>query len=73
LELIESDSLRRVVTNLFEVVYPTLLQNTKRIEDQVWSAVLVPLYQKHFRMENHGLATQIDYDALLSDKEFTDH
>lgn len=71
LGLIRSDSLRREIINLFEVVYPTLMQSTKRIEDQVWPAVVVPLFQKHFRQEIPGKSIPMDYDALLKDKEFT--
>ncbi len=71
LDLIKKDGLRKEILNLFEVTYPTLMQNTKRIEDQVWSTASVPMYQKHFRREINGQARPIDYDALLQDKEFT--
>jgi hypothetical protein len=47
------------------------MQNTKRIEDQIWSAAPVPLYQKHFRREIEGQARPINYNTLLQDKEFT--
>ncbi|MDG2449719.1 MAG: DUF6090 family protein, partial [Saprospiraceae bacterium] len=36
LELIKSPPLRTEIINLFEVTYPYLLQETKRLEDQVW-------------------------------------
>ncbi len=71
LDLIKKDSLRKKILNLFEVTYPTLMQNTKRIEDQVWSTASVPMYQKYFRREINGQARPIDYDALLHDKEFS--
>jgi hypothetical protein len=70
-ELIKKDSLRKEILYLFEVTYPTLMQNTKRIEDQVWSTASVPIYQKYFRREIEGQAKPIDYGALLQDKEFT--
>lgn len=70
LELIRSDSLRRTIINLFEVTYPTLMQETKRLEDQLWPAVVTPLYQKHFRSENF-VWVPVDYNALLNDTEFT--
>ena len=70
-ELIKKDSLRKEILYLFEVTYPTLMQNTKRIEDQVWSTASVPMYQKHFRREIKGRSHPINYDALLNDKEFT--
>jgi hypothetical protein len=71
LELIKSDSLRREIINMFEVDYPFLLQETRRLEDQVWPAVVVPMYQKHFRSEIRGSLRPVDYQALLQDKEFT--
>ena len=70
-ELIKKDSLRKEILYLFEVTYPTLMQNTKRIEDQVWPTASVPIYQKHFRRENKGMNHPINYDDLLNDKEFT--
>jgi len=69
LELIKTDHLRWAVINLFEVVYPTLMQETKRLEDQLWPAVVVPMYQKHFRRVD-GYAMPVNYDALLNDEEF---
>lgn len=71
IELIKTDSLRKEILHLFEVTYPTLMQDTKRIEDQVWSTSSVPMYQKYFRREIIGQARPIDYGALLQDKEFT--
>ena len=71
LELIKTDSLRSAIINLFEIDYPTLMQETKRLEDQVWSVTIVPLYQKHFRVENVTQYVVNDYKALLADKEFT--
>ena len=71
LDLIRNDKVRSEIINLFEITYPTLLQETKRYEDQIWSAVSVPLYQKHFRREIKLKATPINYDALVEDKEFT--
>jgi hypothetical protein len=70
-DLIKTDSLRKEILYLFEVTYPTLMQETKRIEDQVWPTASVPMYQKHFRREIIGQARPIYYDALLQDKEFT--
>ena len=69
LEIIDSDHLRSEVIRLFEVIYPTLMQETRRLEDQLWPAVVVPLYQKHFR--RIGVKSiPTDYDALLKDTEF---
>ncbi|QBA64068.1 DUF6090 family protein [Muriicola soli] len=71
LELIQTDSLRSSIINLFEVDYPSLIQETKRLEDQVWPAVVVPMYQKHFRRDKLDKVYVNDYNALLDDQEFT--
>lgn len=70
LELIQTDSLRSATINLFEVDYPTLMQETRRLEDQLWPAVVVPMYQKHFRRNDQQYAYVNDYKALLEDIEF---
>ncbi|NNK12411.1 MAG: hypothetical protein HKP08_13780 [Flavobacteriaceae bacterium] len=70
LELIQTDSLRSQIINLFEIDYPTLMQETRRLEDQLWPAVVVPLYQKHFRRSDQEHAYINDYNALLEDNEF---
>ena len=69
LGLIRSDSLRRQIINLFEVSYPWLMQETKRLEDQVWPAVVVPMKQKHLRNIDGNLIP-VDYEDMLKDKEF---
>lgn len=69
LGLIRTDSLRWRIIDLFEVTYPTLMQETRRLEDQVWPAVVVPLYQKHFRFTDK-MAIPVNYPALLDDQEF---
>jgi hypothetical protein len=69
LEIIRSDSLRMAIVNLYEVGYPELMQETKRLEDQLWPAVVMPLFQKHFRMSNNNYIPN-DYDNWLKDTEF---
>ena len=69
LEIIRSDSLRMAIVNLYEVDYPGLMQETKRLEDQLWPAVVMPLFQKHFRMSNNNYIPN-DYDNWLKDTEF---
>ncbi|MDM9630363.1 DUF6090 family protein [Robiginitalea aurantiaca] len=69
LELIESDTLRQRVIELFEVTYPYLMQETRRLEDQLWPAVVIPLMQKHFRTVNN-MYVPVDYQALIHDQEF---
>lgn len=69
LELIQSDSLRIEIVNLFEVDYPSLMQETRRLEDQLWSSVVIPLFQKHLRNDNGGWIPN-DYESWLKDTEF---
>jgi hypothetical protein len=69
LELIQSDSLRIEILNLFEVDYPSLMQETRRLEDQLWSSVVIPLFQKHLRNDNGGWIPN-DYNSWLKDTEF---
>jgi hypothetical protein len=69
LELIGSDKVRSEIIDLFEVHYPLLIQETKRLEDQVWPAVVVPMIQKHFKYVD-DLLVPTDYGALLNDQEF---
>jgi hypothetical protein len=69
--LISNDSLRNAIIDLFEVKYPHLMQETRRLEDQLWTTTAVPLYQRHLRREETGRAYPINYNALLDDKEFT--
>lgn len=69
LELISSDTLRMAIITLFEVDYPYLMQETKRLEDQIWPAVVVPLFQKHFRSIDDTFVPN-DYEAWLNDAEF---
>jgi len=69
LEIIQSDSLRIAIVNLFEVNYPSLVQETRRLEDQLWPAVVMPLFQKHLRNDNDRWIPN-DYDNWLKDTEF---
>jgi len=69
LEIIQSDNLRIAMVNLFEVDYPTLMQETRRLEDLLWPAVVVPLFQKHLRNDNDRWIPN-DYDNWLKDTEF---
>ena len=69
LELIKQDNLRQEIINLFEIEYPLLMQETRRLEDQLWSTVLMPLYQKHFFFKNNSWIPN-NYDEWLKDQEF---
>jgi hypothetical protein len=46
------------------------MQETRRLEDQLWPAVVVPMYQKHFRRTKQEQDYINDYNALLEDQEF---
>jgi len=70
LHILSSDKLRQEIIDLFQITYPYLLQDTRRLEDQVWPSVVLPLYQKHFRYTNGAGAVPTDYDQLLADEEF---
>lgn len=69
LDLIQSDSLRREIVSLYEEEYPFLIQETRRLEDQLWPAVVIPQFQKHFRSKNGGWHPN-DYENWLKDEEF---
>ncbi len=69
LELIISDTLRQNIINLFEVSYPFLMQETRRIEDQLWPEVVIPLTQKHCRVINDQWVP-VDYEVMINDQEF---
>ena len=69
LDLIKSDTLRQEIINLFEITYPYLMQETKRIEDQVWPVAVVPIFQKHLRMKE-GKWFPNNYESMLKDEEF---
>jgi hypothetical protein len=71
LGLVSNDRLRKRIIDLFEVKYPYLMQETRRLEDQLWTATSVPLYQRYFRREVSGRAHPTDYESLLEDEEFT--
>ena len=69
LELIKNDILRQTIINLFEVQYPLLMQETRRLEDQLWPTAVIPLYQKHFRSVDKGWVPN-NYNNWLKDTEF---
>ena len=71
LELIRSNSLRREIINLFEVKYPLLIQETKRLEDQMWPSTVLPVQQKYFRIMPNDRYVPTDYPSLIEKPEFT--
>ncbi len=77
-DIITSDSLRNAIITLFDNDYGFLISQTVRLEDQFWPSSLLPIYHKHFRINdmegspyNDRLNSKpVDYDALLNDSEY---
>lgn len=69
-EIIQSDSLRKSIIDLFDVTYSDLISNTVRLEDLFWSSSVLPIWHNHFRMTGNTLKP-VDYEALLDDKTYT--
>ena len=68
-EIIQSDSLRNKIIDLFDVTYSNLISNTVRLEDQFWASSVLPIWHTHFRMTGNTLKP-VDYEALLVDKTY---
>jgi len=77
-DIIASDSLRNAIITLFDNDYGFLVAQTVRLENQFWPSSLLPVFHKHFRindMEGNPFndkmdAKPVDYDALLNDAEY---
>ena len=77
-DIIASDETRKALIDLFDAEYGVLLANTIRLEDQFWPSSALPLFHKHFRINDirHGisdklfLAKPVNYEALLADEKF---
>ncbi len=77
-DIIASDSLRNAIITLFDNDYGFLISQTVRLENQFWPSSLLPIYHKHFRINdmegspfNDRLHSKpVDYDALLNDSEY---
>jgi len=74
-DIISNDTLRSSIINLFDTDYTSMVRNTRGLEDQFWPSVTIPLWIKHLRNismdEDNKGQRPIDYNALLSDTEFT--
>ena len=77
-DIIVSDSLRNAIITLFDNDYGFLISQTVRLENQFWPSSLLPIYHKHFRINdmegspfNDGLGSKpVNYNALLYDPEY---
>ena len=45
------------------------MQETKRLEDQLWPAVVIPLVQKHCKIINNQWVP-VNYQNMIEDQEF---
>jgi hypothetical protein len=68
-EIIDSDSLRKAVIDLFDVTYSNLISETVRLENQFWPSSVLPVLHKHFRWYGNNIKT-VDYEALVNDKTY---
>ena len=48
-DIINSDSLRTAIIDLYDADYESMLRSTIELEDQFWPTLTLPLYIKHFR------------------------
>ncbi|MGB5206026.1 MAG: DUF6090 family protein [Eudoraea sp.] len=69
-EIIDSDSLRKDIIDLFDVSYSNLISETVRLEDLFWPSSVLPILHTHFRWEGNT-TKPVDYEALLNDKRYT--
>jgi hypothetical protein len=69
-DIIQSDSLRNEIIELFDVTYSNLISETVRLEDQFWPSSVLPVLHTHFRWEGNTIKP-VDYEALINDKRFT--
>lgn len=70
-DIIQSDSLRKSIIDLFDVSYALMISETVRLENQFWPASILPLTHKHFRKSPNGDSKPVDYQALLNDPVYT--
>lgn len=74
-DIINNDSLRSSIIDLFDTNYSSMVRVTRGLEDQFWPAITLPLWIKHLRnvsMDQDDAGQRpIAYDALLEDAEFT--
>ena len=70
-EIIQSDSLRKEIIELFDVTYADLISQTVRLEDQFWPTAVLPIQHTHFRRIGKSQNKPTDYEALLNDHTYT--
>ncbi len=68
-EIVENETLRKSIIDLFDVTYANLLSETVRLEDQFWASSVLPLIHEYFRYTDAG-AKPMDYESLLKSEKF---
>lgn len=68
-EIVDNDTLRNSIIELYDVIYEDLLSETVRLEDQFWPTSVLPAIHKHFMFLESG-AKPVDYNSLLDDKKY---
>ena len=68
-QIVNNETLRKTIRELFEVKYDNMINETVRLEDQFWPSSVLPLKHKHFRI-SEGRSTPVDYPKLLDDESF---
>ncbi len=68
-EIVNNDTLRKSIIELYDVVYDDLLSETVRLENQFWPTAVLPAIHKHFMFLESG-AKPVDYNSLLDDKKY---
>jgi hypothetical protein len=68
-EIVENETLRKTIMDLFDVTYANMLSETVRLEDQFWASSVLPLIHQYFRYTEKG-AKPVDYESLLKSEKF---
>lgn len=66
-EIVQNDTLKKAIVDLFDVTYANMLSETIRLEDQFWPSSVLPVIHKYFRYTDEG-AKPVDYEGLLKDE-----
>ena len=68
LDIVKNDTLREVIVNLYEVLYVTLHERARYIQQTEFQSSLLPLWNKYFRLIEGKLVPN-DYSDLLNNQE----
>lgn len=70
IDIIQQESLKRSIINLFDVVYSSLIAETVRLENQFWPSSVLPMIHKHFRQTDFRELKPTNYEALMEDSTY---